>query len=243
MPATKADIIARLQKEILPLQGYKNARGNETIEWGLGPINHAFPHHSFPVGAIHEFYCNGAEAASASAGFIAALLSGLMRTGRICLWISCSRMIFPPALKSFGLEPDKIIFIDLEKEKDILWAMEEALKYEGLAAVIGEIKEISFTVSRRLQLAVEQSGVTGFILRCDPKYLHTTACISRWKISPLPSLNVKEMPGIGFPSWNLELIKIRNGHPGNWQIEWKAGRFNLITKLAPISRQLQKKTG
>ena len=38
----------------------------------------------------------------------------------------------------------------------MLWVIEEALKCEGLAAVIGEIKELSFTQSRRLQLAVEK---------------------------------------------------------------------------------------
>jgi len=41
--------------------------------------------------------------------------------------------------------------------------MEEALKCESLSAVIAETPEISFTVSRRLQLAVEQNRVTSFI--------------------------------------------------------------------------------
>ena len=41
-----------------------------------------------------------------------------------------------------------------------MWAIEEALKCDGLAAVIGEMKELSFTNSRRLQLAVEKSHVT-----------------------------------------------------------------------------------
>jgi protein ImuA len=36
---------------------------------------------------------------------------------------------------------------------------------EGLAAVVAEIQELSFMTSRRLQLATEQSGVTGFMLR------------------------------------------------------------------------------
>jgi len=34
--------------------------------------------------------------------------------------------------------------------------MEEALKCAGLAAVIGEVREMDFKQSRRLQLAVEQ---------------------------------------------------------------------------------------
>jgi protein ImuA len=76
-----------------------------------------------------------------------------------------SKTIFPPGLKMFGIEPANIIFLELQKSKDILWVMEEALKCIGVAAVVGEISDLSFTLSRRLQLAVEQSGVMGFILR------------------------------------------------------------------------------
>ena len=103
--------------------------------------------------------------------------------------------------------------------------MEEALKCDGLSAVIGEMQELSFTASRRLQLAVEQSRVTGFILRHNPRNLNTTACVTRWKITSLPSELADDMPGVGFPRWNVELLKIRNGKPGAWQIEWTAGPF------------------
>jgi len=175
--------------------------------------------------AIHEFLSAEPEHAAASGGFIAGLLKTLMLNGGACLWISMSRSLFPPALRAFGVEPDRVIFIDLHREKDVLWAMEEALKCEGLAAVIGEMQEISFTQSRRLQLAVEQSRVTGFILRSDPRKLSATACTARWKITPLPSELEAGMPGVGFPRWNVELLKVRNGNPGIWKMEWKAGGF------------------
>ncbi|HEY4206229.1 MAG TPA: hypothetical protein VGM31_05445, partial [Puia sp.] len=35
------------------------------------------------------------------------------------------------------------------------------------------------------------------------------------------------MPGVGFPRWNIELSRIRNGHPGSWVVEWQAGRFHF----------------
>ena len=245
MPATKADIIAQLQKDILPLQGFKPTRSCNTVDIGLGPIIHAFPNAIFPLGAIHEFYCARPEHAAASGGFIAGILAALMRDGGVCLWISSSRTLFPPALRSFGIEADKVIFVDLPKEKDILWAMEEALKCDGLAAVVGEMQELSFTASRRLQLAVEQSRVTGFILRRNRRSLNTTACISRWKISSLPSMPADEMPGVGFPRWNIELLKIRNGVPGSWQVEWSAGRFRYIHHVPamPLVQEQQKRAG
>jgi protein ImuA len=153
-------------------------------------------------------------------------------------------MLFPPALKAFGIEPDRIIFIDLSKERDVLWAMEEALKCEGLAAVVGEIQDISFTASRRLQLAVEQSRVTGFILRHHPRNLNTIACVARWKITTLPSELEEGMPGVGFPRWNVSLLKIRNGRPGTWNMEWSAGAFHLIPDIITSLPELQRrKTG
>lgn len=233
MPVEKAAIIASLQRDILLLQGFKQA-GSTSVDMGLGRITAAFPNGTFPTGVIHEFVNAAAEPAAATAGFISGLLNALMQSGGACIWISTRRTLFPPALKAFGIAPERIIFVDLEREKDVLWAMEEALKCEGLAAVIGEVKEISFTASRRLQLAVEQSRVTGFILRREAVALNTTACVARWRITPLASEPEGGMPGVGFPRWNVELLKIRNGKPGAWQIEWFSGRFRLVTEQLPL---------
>jgi protein ImuA len=51
-------------------------------------------------------------------------------------------MHFSTCLVSFGIEPDKIVFINVRNEKDKLWAMEEALKYNGLSAVVGEMQKL-----------------------------------------------------------------------------------------------------
>ena len=229
MLTSKSDILAQLQREILPLQGFRPGVGN-VLNIGWGAMEAAFPNKRFPL--------------SATAGFVSCLLAGLMKEGGACVWISSSRTIFPPALKSFGIAPDQILFIDLKKEKDVCWAMEEALKYAGLAAVVGEIREIDFTASRRLQLAVEQSRVTGFILRQDPRRLHTTACVSRWKIKSLPSYWEDDMPGLGFPRWNIELLKIRNGRPGAWQMEWSHGALQAVSPAVEwIPLEQKRKTG
>ena len=226
------------------MQGFKPPPAGAAAHIGLGPVAAAFPNASFPTGAVHEFLSAGAENAAATGGFIAGLLASLMQSDRVGIWISSARTLFPPALKIFGIEPHQIIFIDLPKERDVLWTMEEALKCEGLAAVVGEMREISFTASRRLQLAVEQSRVTGFILRHHPRSLTTTACVSRWNITSLPSVLEDKLPGVGFPRWKVALLKIRNGRPGAWQMEWRAGAFHPVAEIIPSLPQAQvRKTG
>ncbi len=212
------------------------------VDLGLGPIKEAFPNGSFPLGAVHEFLLAGAEGAAATGGFIAGLLASLMGSGGTSLWISSARKLFPPALISFGLQPDRFIFIDLQKEKDVVWAMEEALKCGALTSVVAEMKEISFTDSRRLQLAVEQSKVTGFVLRNNPQKVNATACVSRWKISSLPSESYEDLPGIGFPHWKVELLRIRNGKCGVWEIKWEGGKF-LPSRSASAGEPLPSRDG
>jgi protein ImuA len=230
IPQKRADIIAGLQTDILRLQGFKPAN-SMALDLGLGPIKDAFPNASFPLGCVHEFLSEKKEDVAASSGFISGLLSALMGSSGTTVWISASRTLFPPALKSFGIQPDHFIFIDLHKEKDVLWAMDEALKCGALAAVVGEMSEISFTESRRLQLAVEQSKVTGFILRHNTRKPNTTACVSRWKISSLPSESIDGLPGIGFPQWKVELLRIRNGRPNSWNVTWMHNKFQLVSSI------------
>jgi protein ImuA len=236
----KANILAQLQKDILPLQGLKKATGNP-LNIGWGSIDSAFPNKSFPVGAVHEFISSAPEDKAATSGFVSGIIAALMKNGGSCIWISTSRTIFPPALKLFGIEPHHIIFIDLQKERDILWVMEESLKCPGLGAVVCELSDLSFTASRRLQLAVEQSCVTGFVLRHQPRNLNTNACVTRWKISTLPSIIDEGMPGIGFPNWHVELIKVRNGKPGVWKLGWEAGKFKNQTGVLNLITGVQKK--
>lgn len=230
MSASNADIIRQLERDILPLQGYKPPTAGKAVAFHLGPIERAFPQHRFPTGAIHEFISRTSEQAAATAGFLSGLLAPLMKNGGACLWITGKKKLFPPGTAIYGLAPDRLIFVELSKEKDIRWAMEEALKCEALAAVIGEISELSFTDSRRLQLAVEQSRVTGFLLRHAPRNPGTVAAVARWEITPLPSIAEDGLPGIGFPHWQINLQKIRNGRPGTWQVEWAAGRFRFLSE-------------
>jgi protein ImuA len=231
----RGDIVTALRSDILRMQGMQVAQSFVT-DLGLGSLTEAFPGGSFPLGAVHEFLSPVAEGAASTAGFISGLLSTLMGDDGTVLWISAARNIFPPALRSFGIQPDRVVFVDLKKEKDVLWVMDEALKCGALSAVVGEMKDINFTESRRLQLAVEQSKSTGFILRNSAR-LNTTACVSRWRITPLASELIDDLPGVGFPQWRVELLRMRNGRSGVWDLKWLNERFvpahSRVSRILP----------
>lgn len=219
--AADKSVIEELQRQILKLQGNQPS-SDQNPSLGLGAIEQAFPGSVFPRAAIHELISINPESAASTNGFMSVMLTALLQESGSCIWISTRRTIFPPALKTFGLEPDRMLFVDVSTVKEALWATEEALKCNALTAVVGEFTALTFEDSRRLQLAVEQSKVTGFIHRYQPKIENTVACASRWKITPLFSELPDELPGMGFPRWNIDLLKVRNGKPRSWQVQWSS---------------------
>ncbi|RYZ26148.1 MAG: Error-prone repair protein ImuA [Chitinophagaceae bacterium] len=237
----RQEIFRSLKKQILALEGFKEPLLSEGKN--LGRMAEAFPNSVFTFAALHEFFYYRPEEAAASSAFISALLSS--RTHKECgiVWISTSQKIFPPALKWFGILPHQVLFLHVRKEKDIPWAIQEAIKCSSLSAVVGELPEINLTTSRRFQLAIEETGVGCFLLRAKPKNLLTTA-VSRWHIQPQHSLIEEGLPGIGHPRWRVNLLKVRNGKTGSWDIEWVNGGFRYgSSKLAVIHKAMQKQAG
>ncbi len=229
-------IIEQLQQQIEKLQCNHATSAGQPGILGLGSIETAFPGKTFMRGAVHELISNSTEQATCTSGFISVILGKLVQNNNYCLWISHipRRSIFPNALKAFGIDAERILFVDAAKPKDALWAIEEALKCDALTAVVGEISELSFNDSRRLQLAVEKSQVTGFIHRFRPKTENAVACVSRWKITPMASEN-NNKPGVGFSRWHVELLKVRNGKPNNWHVQWSPKGLEYIKEEAVIN--------
>lgn len=243
MQTNQKEKIDLLRKEILCLQGLGVKPGHEQPRVALGPILKNMPGGVFPTGAIHEFISPTLAASAATTGFIAALLNTLMKHNPCCIWVSLYRKVFPPGLKMFGVDPNRVIFIDAANEKEALWTIEEALKCKAVGAVVGEIKELDFTRSRRLQLAVENSRVTGFINRLSPHKIQSTACVARWQIKPISSQAKDGLPGTGLPRWQVELLKIRSGRPGIWQLEWTGNTFHATDAVVQETALPLLKTG
>jgi len=143
------------------------------------------------------------------------------------IWVVNRDPSFAPGLAACGLGPDRVIYA--EAGKDVLGVMEDCLRHPGLAAVVGEISgRLGLTASRRLQLAAEGSGATGFALRRslvhdDPALRAPTAALTRWQVACVPSPpalpHAPEVSGVGRARWRLELQRARGEQPRAWIVE------------------------
>ena len=90
-----------------------------------------------------------------------------------------------------GLCPSRLLHVETWKPRHVLGAMEDALRLQGLAAVVGEVQEADMTATRRLVLAAAETGTPAFLIRHpsrrggDPLGT-TSAAVTRWRISPCP---------------------------------------------------------
>ena len=189
-------------------------------------VDRWMPQGGLPTGCIHEV--KGVTLASALA-FSAILSARLAQNQGNIVYIAPDRSLHPPGLLPYGIKPDQLLFVSVRRSQDLAWAVMEALRCPQVSAVMTILDGLDLTASRRLQLAAEGSGATGFFLG------HATSApiaapITRWKVSSHAG-----KPGQRFdePAWTLDLLYCRGGRPGSWTIEWSKQQLRtLIDSLA-----------
>jgi protein ImuA len=211
------------------------------LPFGLGPVDEVLPGKGLTLAALHEIAGTGGEEDGAvAAAFLAGILARL-KPGLPVLWCLGEGDLYAPGLAALGLDPQRLILARSPRSQEVLWAMEEGLRNRALAAVVGEIDALSLPASRRLLLATEASGVTGFALRrwrsdrvAAAQRLAPNAAQTRWRVMPLPGDVSAGEPGVGRPRWQVELWRCRGGAVGSWVMEAcdATGHMSLVAAMA-----------
>ena len=138
---------------------------------GIPEIDHQLPAGGCPPAALYEVLADQPIDASAATGFCTTLLAALInyRRGRV-LWClndnaTDAGEIYPPGITQHGLDPSLLTIVKTTRDTDVLWTMEEALRSNAFIAVLGEVKGIPMTASRRLQLAAKENDALALLLR------------------------------------------------------------------------------
>jgi hypothetical protein len=102
-------------------------------------------------------------------GELRLLLPALARitgAGRHITLIAPPYIPFAPALSQHGVRLERVLVIRAQQAEDILWAAEQSLRCRSFGAVLAWPATIRDRDIRRLQLAAEAGGSTGFLYRC-----------------------------------------------------------------------------
>ena len=179
------------------------------------------PHGGLPAACIHEV--KGTSLANAVA-FSAVLSSRLAGEHGNILYIAPDRSLHPLGLLPFGVKLDRFLYVSARRHQDLAWAVMEALRCPQVSSVMALIGGLDLTESRRLQLAAESSGATGFFLG-HAASAPIASPITRWKIS---STAGRADQRFSEPLWAVDLLYCRGGRPGKWILEWRDRKLQTI---------------
>jgi protein ImuA len=197
-------------------------------------IDGSLPGRGLPLGCVHEV--KGAGLASPIA-FASLLSTRIARKGSI-LYVAPDRSFYPLGLLP-GIKLDEWVHVSVRRPKDLAWTILEAIRCPETKAVLGILKTADLTFCRRLHLAAESSGATGFLIH-QATSSSIASTITRWQISPM-----KSPSGRGFSEsfWQLELLYCRGGRPGKWPVVWRHSGLEFLGTASEIStRPIQRIT-
>jgi protein ImuA len=215
------------------------------LPFGDPRIDLVLPGGGLRLGCWHEAAGEGLEleTAVAAAAFVAALAAPLAERGAM-VWVMRRDDLFAPGLADLGFPAERLIQVAVRDDAEVLAALEDALAAPGVAGAVGEVEAVGLTAGRRLQLACETHGGTGFIVRRRPfggaarAPASASAASTRWRITPSPSVPAPGEPGLGPARWEVRLERARGGRTGAWLMEKSDGAFPLRVVADLGDRQL-----
>jgi protein ImuA len=246
-----ASLIAGLRRKLCTVEMATGLAGEcASLTFGIPLIDRALGD-GLGCGALHEIAAARETETAAATGFalaLAARSNGSALAGKSTLWIAEDLSLaedgalYGPGLEENGNAPEHLVTVAAAHRRDVLWAMEEALRCRAVGVVIGELRarDIDPVATRRLSLAAAAGNTLGLILRTTPDDAPSAAA-TRWIIGSAPSLPLAangDPHGIGPPRLAIRLIRNRRGHLGAWIVEWNSveQRLELATDPEPVAR-------
>jgi protein ImuA len=244
MTSARASELRALRERVALVEGGSRREG-AVLPFGDARVDGCFAGGGLPLARWHELSGEGleAETGASAAAFGAALASRLSGKGEV-VWVLQRADLHAPGAAGLGLPPGRLLFVEAGDDTEALAALEDALRAKGVAAAFAEIDRIDLVAGRRLQLACEQGGATGFVLRrrvfgrpagrAGRKAGEASAASTRWRIAPAPSEPEQGAPGLGAARWRVRLDRCQGGRAGAWIMEAsnEADPVRVVAELA-----------
>lgn len=196
------------------------------LPFGLAALDDRLADRGLAGAGLHEIAATTATlsddaAATLFAAGIAARFAA--RPGFTMLWALTKFDLYAPGLEQVGLAPDRVLYAQGRKDKDVLALAEDGLRDGSLACVVAEVRSADQIATRRLQLAAAD-GKTPMLLyrrhrsrdRCP--LAENSSAMTRWRIGCVSSAPLP-WPGVGRARWSVELVRQRNGPPFSLELE------------------------
>lgn len=181
-----------LRQQIALLEGAERPGDRAITSSGCPALDELLPWHGFRRGALVEWL----SAADGAGAWTLALLAAreACRNGGMLVVMDTHREFFPPAAIRLGIEPEQIVVVHATNTADADWAMDQALRSPAVAAVLAWPETLGDRTFRRWQLAAEEGGCLGLLLRPEAVRPTPSWADVRLAVEPLPTAPANRDP-------------------------------------------------
>lgn len=135
----------------------------QILPTGIRSLDRLLPEGGLPTASVVE-WVSDAPGLSATSIALTCVAEFIRLPGAFAV-LDPDRKFHPIALPSFGIPLSRLLLIHPAERSDVLWSLEQVARCSGVRVVMADVDGVSTTALRRLQLAVERSGVTVFLMR------------------------------------------------------------------------------
>ncbi|MGA3067113.1 MAG: hypothetical protein ABSF29_09730 [Tepidisphaeraceae bacterium] len=170
----------------------------------LSALADLFPDDGLRSGAVHEIFGAGGAAPWSFALLLAHAAANVSPRRSAIVWSDPRGELYPPAL-SGALAMRNLFLLRAGEPAEELWALAQCMRSPAVAATVASPSRLGDLEARRLQLAAEQGGGVGLLIRRhDDRSRAHYAAATRWLVQPAPGDSLVQR-------WSVQLI---HGHGG-----------------------------
>ena len=171
--------------------------GESSVPTGWTQLDSILPHGGWRSGQLVEWL---GEVKGGGVGLLGLWSAWqVAQRGGVLVVLDNTGKFFPPAAAALGIHLSRMLVVSPQGKADFDWTLDQVLRCQAVGAVWVNLPKIDNRAYRRLQLAVEQSGVFGVFIRAqkylsDPTWAH---------------LRLRATPLAGQGNWRFQVEVIR----------------------------------
>jgi hypothetical protein len=228
------ELVDSLRQEIALLEGARRPTSQTPVSSAYGPLDKLLPGRGFRRGTLVEWLAF--EAGSGAESLALAAAREACREGGALVVFDLAREFYPPAAVGLGIDPASLIIVQAASQSDNLWALDQALRCPGVAGALAWPKKLDGRTFRRLQLAAEQGGGLGLLVRPQGARHEPSWAEVRLAVEPLPAVAPHAPRRL-----KVELLHSRGGASGGSvevELDHETHPLYLVSPLAhPAARR------
>lgn len=191
---TRAETVQHLAQQLSRVERAAGSRGSRSVSaesfTGIAELDAILPNVGAAEGMLVEWLAP--SKGSGAEPLLFRMAREAMRQDGNLVIVDPSAEFYPPTAGCWGIALQRTVVVHPENERDMFWAFEQALRCPGVAVAVCFVSQLNDRVFRRLQLAVEQGGGLGLLLRGTRYRDQPSWADVRLKVTPLKAHHTSE---------------------------------------------------